>query len=282
MRLKGKTAVVTGGSSGLGEGICNCMAREGANIVIGDIQEDLAKIVVENISQKGIKCLAVKTNVKNSEDCKALMEMAVKEFGQIDFLVCCAGGGRDYEAPASDPEELGEMNYNVIENLPEEVFDHIVDLNFKGVFLSNQAVAPYFKKLKRGRIVNISSVAGRVGVNGGAGMMTYSAAKAAVILMTQSIAHEMAPYHVNVNSVCPGIIWTPSWEENATLMSKTRPEFKGMTPEQVFMAIVKYEIPFGIPQTPEDIGNMVVFLCSDEAKEITGQAFNVDGGMRMN
>ena len=282
MRLKGKTAVVTGGSSGLGEGICKCLAREGADIVIGDIQEDLAKTVAESISKTGVKCIAVRTNVKNPGDCKSLMETAVNEFGKIDFLVCCAGGGRDYEAPAPDPSAVGDVDFNLLENLPEEVFDHIVDLNFKGVFLSNQAVIPHFKKQKSGRIINISSVAGRRGGAGGAGLMTYSAAKAAVILMSQSIAHELAPYHVNVNSVCPGIIWTPSWQENATMMSLTRPEFKGMTPEDVFMAIVKYEIPFGIPQTPEDIGNMVVFLCSDEAKEITGQAFNVDGGMRMN
>ena len=282
MRLKDKTAVVTGGSSGLGEGICNCLAREGADIIIGDIQEDLAKTVSQNISKTGVKCIATKTNVKNSEDCKALMEKAVSEFDRIDFLICCAGGGKDYEAPEPTAEEIEGANYDAIENLPEEIFDHIVDLNFKGVFLSNQAVAPYFKKQKSGRIINISSVAGRVGVNAGAGMMTYSAAKAAVILMTQSIAHEMALYHVNVNSVCPGIIWTPSWQENATRMAETNPAFKGMTPEQVFMLVVKHEIPFGTPQTPEDIGNMVVFLCSDEAREITGQAFNVDGGMRMN
>lgn len=282
MKLKGKIAVVTGGGSGLGLGICRCLAREGANIVIGDIQEDLAKTVAKEISKTGVNCMALKTNVKKAAECKTLMDTAVNEFGRIDFLVCCAGGGHDYEAPSPDIEEVAQTDYNAIENLPEEMFDHIVDLNFKGVFLSIQAAVPYFKKQKSGRIINISSVAGRRGVNGGAGLMTYSAAKAAVILMTQSVAYEMAPYHVNVNAVCPGIIWTPSWAENALLMSKTNPQFKGMTPEQVFTVIAKYEIPFGNPQTPEDIGNMVAFLCSDETKEITGQAYNVDGGMRMN
>ncbi len=281
MKLKGKIAVVTGGASGLGAGICRCLAREGADIVIGDIQEELAKTVAKEIGETGVTCKAVKTNVKKSAECKALVEAAVGTFGRLDFLVCSAGGGHDYEAPAPDIEELAKRDYNAIENLPEEVFDHIVDLNFKGVFLSIQAAAPHFKKQKRGRIVTISSVAGRRGVNAGAGLMTYSATKAAVILMTQSVACEMAPYHVNVNAICPGIIWTPSWAENALLMSKTIPAFQGMTPEQVFAIIAQHEIPFGNPQTPEDIGNMAVFLCSDDAKEITGQAFNVDGGMRM-
>lgn len=282
MELKGKTAVVTGGASGLGQGICRCLANQGADVVIGDIQEDLATSVAGKIRETGVQCLAVKTNVKREEDCRALMEAAVDECSRIDFLICCAGGGHDYEALPPDPAELAQADHHAIEHLPVEIFEHIVDLNLKGVFLSMRAAAPYFKSRKSGRIINISSVAGRRGVNGGAGLMAYSAAKAAVILMTQSVAYEMAPYRVNVNAVCPGIIWTPSWQENATLMAETRPEFKGMTPEQVFMAVVKFEIPFGVPQTPEDIGNMVTFLCSDASKEITGQAFNVDGGMRMN
>ncbi|MBN1614807.1 MAG: SDR family oxidoreductase [Deltaproteobacteria bacterium] len=282
MKLEGKIAVVTGGASGLGKGICQSLAREGADIVIGDIQEALAKTAIKEIGETGVTCKALKTDVKKTMECKALVEFAVNLFGHIDFLVCCAGGGRDYDAPAPDIEDLVKRDYNAIENLPEEVFDHIVDLNFKGVFLSIQAAVPYFKKQKYGRIITISSVAGRRGVNAGAGLMTYSAAKAAVILMTQSVACEMAPYHVNVNAICPGIIWTPSWAENALLLSKTVPAFKGMTPEDVFTIVAKHEIPFGNPQSPEDIGNMAVFLCSDDAKEITGQAFNVDGGMRMN
>ena len=110
----------------------------------------------------------------------------------------------------------------------------------------------------------------------------YGASKAGVISLSQSIALQLAPHGINVNTICPGIIWTPLWAEGMELMVKSRPDLKGVKPEDAFRFMVEMAIPFKRPQTPEDIGNMAVFLASDLAKEITGQAFNVDGGAQLN
>ena len=103
-----------------------------------------------------------------------------------------------------------------------------------------------------------------------------------MISLTQSIALQLAPYHVNVNAICPGIIWTPMWERLASFLSTNNPSFSGTSPEQAYDAVVKQMIPFGKPQTAEDIGNAAVFLASDDAKEITAQSLNVCGGIRLN
>ena len=132
---------------------------------------------------------------------------------------------------------------------------------------------------KNGRIINISSVAGRQGIEF---LPAYAASKAAVISLTQSIALQLAPYHVNANCICPGIIWTPMWERLASYLARSNPTLAGVSPKDVFNGVVKDVMPFDKPQTPEDIGNTAVFLASNAAKEITAQAINVCGGIRMN
>jgi NAD(P)-dependent dehydrogenase (short-subunit alcohol dehydrogenase family) len=134
-----------------------------------------------------------------------------------------------------------------------------MEVNLKGVFLCNRAVAAYFKKQRKGKIINISSIAGRKGIDW---IPHYSASKAGVIVFTQAIALQLAPYNVNVNTVCPGVIRTPMWDTGAK--------------------VVQNMIPMKRSQSAEDIGNIVVFLASEEAKEITGQAINVDGGASFN
>ena len=173
----------------------------------------------------------------------------------------------------------GTPDHHLIENIAEDEWNLIVDVNLKGVFLCCRAVVPHFKKEKTGRIVNIASVAGRQGMEG---LLPYCATKAGVISLTQSLAYQMAPYHVNVNTVCPGIIWTPMWKRLADNMAKTTPAFKDLSPEDIFNVSVQQMIPFGRPQTTEDLGEAVLFFASDAAKEITGQALNVCGGIRMN
>jgi meso-butanediol dehydrogenase/(S,S)-butanediol dehydrogenase/diacetyl reductase len=169
----------------------------------------------------------------------------------------------------------------LVENILVGDWDFTFDTNVKGVFLCNRAVAPVFRKQNSGRIVNISSVAGRKGNDI---LLAYSTSKAAVIAFSQGMALQMAPYHVNVNTVCPGIIYTPMWQAGSKLLAEYHPLFKGtgLKPKDALDAMVETRIPFKTYQAPEDIGKAVVFLVSDDAKEITGQALNVCGGMAFN
>jgi NAD(P)-dependent dehydrogenase (short-subunit alcohol dehydrogenase family) len=268
MRLKDRVAIVTGGGGGLGEGISLCLAREGAHVVVSDAKLDLAEKVAVKVRATGQKALAVKTDVRFNKECEDLVAVSLKEFGKIDILICNAGvSGFVHRRESTEPP--------ILESISEEDWDLTIDVNLKGVFLCNKAIAPYFKEQKKGKIINISSIGGRKGVDF---IPHYSASKAGVIVMSQSIALQLAPYNVNVNTVCPGIIWTPMWDEASKVLASSYPAFHGMTPDQVFQAVVGSMIPLRRPQTPEDIGNMVVFLASDDAKEITGQAINVDGG----
>jgi meso-butanediol dehydrogenase/(S,S)-butanediol dehydrogenase/diacetyl reductase len=272
MRLKDKIAVVTGGGGGLGEGICLRLAGEGAHVVVSDLKADMADKVARKVVEKGCRSLAVVTDVRKPKECRALIDVSLKEMGGIDILVCCAGEGGfglrgDSDAPA------------ILENISEEQWDLTLDVNLKGVFLCNQAVIPHFKKRKRGKIVNISSIGGRKGIDF---IPHYCASKAGVIVLTQAIALQLAAYNVNVNCICPGVIWTPMWETGAKALAYTYPQFKGMAPEKIFEAMMEHMIPLKRAQSPGDIGNAVAFLASDEADQITGQALNVDGGAVFN
>jgi NAD(P)-dependent dehydrogenase (short-subunit alcohol dehydrogenase family) len=271
MRLKDRVAIVTGGGGGLGEGISLCLAREGAHVVVSDLKLELAEKVAAKVKELGGKAMAIQTDVRKADQCQQMVDRTVEEMGRLDILVANAGVDG---LPSDDSTEPP-----LIESIKEEDWDLVVDVNLKGVFLCNRAVAPHFKEKKSGRIINIASVAGRQGVEF---LAPYAATKAGVISFTQSVALQMAPYHVNVNTVCPGIIWTPMWQRLASYASVSMPDFGGLPPEEVYNAAIQTMIPFKKAQTPEDIGKAVVFLASDDAKEITGQALNVCGGMRMN
>jgi NAD(P)-dependent dehydrogenase (short-subunit alcohol dehydrogenase family) len=245
------------------------MAREGADIVVSDINKDLAEQVAAKVREAGRKALAIQTDVRRAGQCQSLVQTTLKEMGRLDILVCNAGvGGYTYHSQTDAP--LG------FENISEEDWDETIDVNLKGVFLCDQAVVPHFKEQKRGKIINVSSIAGK---RGNELIPHYSASKGGVIILTQALAMYMAPYHVNVNTLCPGIIWTPMWAGGVEMMSRKHPLAKGQNPEDIFNAMVQMQIPFKRAQTPEDMGKAVVFLASDDAKEITGQALNVDGGI---
>ena len=271
-RLKDQVAIVTGGGGGLGAGICRCLAEEGAHVVVSDVNLDLAEKVAAELRERGQEALAIRTDVRSPEQCQTLVETTIREMGRIDILVCGAGvGGFDFRGDSPEPPML--------ETISEEDWDLIIDVNLKGVFLCNRAVAPHFKQQRHGKIINISSICGRKGV---AWLAHSSASKAGVIVLTQSVALQLAPYNVNVNTVCPGLIWTPMWARGAEVLSQTYESYKGMSPEEIFRTEVQHQIPLGRPQTPEAIGKLVVFLASSEAEEITGQAINVDGGAMFN
>jgi len=248
------------------------MARAGADVVVSDIREELAREVAAKIEGLGRRAVALKTDVTDEGECQALIDTALQELGRLDILVCSAGtAGIEFMSPMEDAM--------AIENIPLETWDRTIDVNLKGVFLCVRAVIPHFKKQQRGKIINISSAAGR---DGREMLPIYGASKAGVINLSQGIALQLAPHNINVNTICPGLIWTPMWAGGIDFMRRARPELKDVPPDVAFNLMVQNSVPLKRPQTAEDMGELAVFLASDAAKEITGQAVNVDGGMQRN
>ncbi len=243
MRLKGKVAVITGGASGFGEGIVRRFAAEGAKVVIADLNDDAAQKIAREIDG-----LAVQTDVSKGADVKALADAAVARFGDIDILVNNAGIGHK-------PQTL--------DTIEEGVFDRIIAVNAKSVFLTAQAIVPRMKARKTGAILNIASTGG---VSPRPNLTWYNASKGWMITATRAMAVELAPFGVRVNAINPVAGETPLL---STFMGQDTPEIRAK-----FLA----SIPIGRFSTPEDIANTALFLCSDEASMITGVALEVDGG----
>jgi NAD(P)-dependent dehydrogenase (short-subunit alcohol dehydrogenase family) len=264
MRLAGKVAVVTGGGSGIGRGIALCMAQEGADVAIPDIQEGNAQAVAKEVHALGRKALAMRCDVTQGADVAAAFERIRRELGQVDVLVNNAG----MASPPGMP----------FTNNTEEDWDRTYAVNLKSVFLTCKAIAPYFVERKAGRIVNIASIAGPLAAPT---MPAYSVAKGGVITFTRVLAKELAPHGITVNAICPGVLWTDFWQKLAQWIADTNPAFTGMTARQVFDKRIADIIPLKREQTPEDIGWAAVFLASDHARNITGQALMVDGGSVM-
>jgi meso-butanediol dehydrogenase/(S,S)-butanediol dehydrogenase/diacetyl reductase len=261
MRLAGKVAIVTGGGSGIGRGIALALAREGADVAIPDIQVLNAEKVADELKGLGRKSFAMKTDVTSSADVKGIVDRTREVFGKIDILVNNAGMAAAPGMPFT--------------NNTEEDWDKTFAVNTKSVFLTSKAIAPYFIERKGGRIINIASIAGPLSA---LTMPPYSVAKQGVITFTRIVAKELAPHGITVNAICPGVLWTAFWEKLAAHLAATNPVFAGMTPRQVFDKRVADIVPMKCEQTPEDIGNAAAFLASDDARYITGQAINVDGG----
>ncbi len=264
MRLSGKVAVVTGGAMGIGRGIVLCMAKEGADLVIADVQMDEATRVADEVKGLGRKAFAVRTDVTKESDFALMFEKAKKEFGKIDILVNNAG----VSCRPGNP-----FFHNV-----ESDWDLVWAVNVKSIFFSCKAIAPHFIERKAGKIVNIASIAGPMN---SPNMPPYSVSKMGVITLTKVMAKDLAIHGINVNAICPGVLWTAFWQNLADTMAKSGGAFAGMTPRQVFESRVQALIPMKREQTPEDIGWAAVFLASDEARNITGQALHVDGGVVM-
>jgi meso-butanediol dehydrogenase/(S,S)-butanediol dehydrogenase/diacetyl reductase len=264
MRLGGKVAIVTGGGSGIGRGIVLAMAREGADVAIPDIQVLNAEKVSTEVKELGRKAIAMKADVTSAADVKSMVERARDAFGKVDILVNNAGA-------ASAPGMPFTSN-------TEDDWDRTFAVNVKSIFHSCKAIAPYFIERKAGRIINIASIAGPISA---LTMPPYSVAKMGVITFTRVVAKELAPHGITVNAICPGVLYTAFWEKLAAHLATTNPAFTGMSARQVFDKRVTDIVPMKREQTPEDIGWAAVFLASDEARNITGQALNVDGGVVM-
>ncbi len=243
---QGKVAVVTGSTRGIGHQIALTLAGLGAKVVISSRKaEDCQKIQTEFESQ-GFTCLGVAADVSSMAECKTLAASAVETFGQVNILVNNAGITRD----------------NLMMRMKEEQWDDIMNINLKSVFNMSQALLRNFLKLRGGRIINITSI---VGQTGNAGQANYAASKAGIIGFTKSLAKEIGSRGITVNAVAPGYIATD-------MTDAITDEAK----EKLFA-----QIPLGRIGEPQDVANLVAFLGSEQAGYITGQVFNIDGGLVM-
>lgn len=257
MRLKDKVALVTGSAKGIGKAITIALAKEGCDVVINDIDVGPMDSLAEEIKKMGRSSVSIVADVSNPKQVSDMMDKCVETFGRIDILVNNAGGSMG--TPAKLPPK-------VIGDVTEDVWDLVMDVNLKGTFLCTQAAVKIMKKQKSGKIVNISSMAARIG-----DLLTsphYSAAKAGVLGLMRHVAKEMGPYGININSVCPGFI-----------MSGPRIERLWQERQETGKAdAILRQIPLGRLGNPEEVASVVVFLCSDEASYITGATIDVNGG----
>jgi len=303
MKLEGKVAIVAGGGQGIGEGIVKCLAEEGADVAVVDINGDIARKAADTVKSMGRKGLVVIADLTDDEQADKSVRDTVDFFGKVDILVNNVGGvsletGQvmaEYAASLGDVAALPSyMRYS------SEVWDRFYELNLKTHVMMSHAVTPHFMKQQSGKIVNISSIAGR---GGDPSQMPYAAMKAGDISITWSMARALAPYNVTVNCVCPGHVFTPLWERGTIGMlegvRKAKAEgqplpprlrgrnlegldIEGIEPYKFWLDyIVKPITPLGRDQTAEDMGQAVVFLVSEDAKNITGQILHVDGGTTM-
>lgn len=255
MILEGKTAIVTGGGSGIGEGVCTRYAREGASVVVADLNEEHTKKVADSINASGGKALPVVVDVVSRAAVKAMVEATINEFGGIDILVNNAGVGKIIP----------------FFETTEDDFDFIFGVNCKGLMICSQEVAQQMIEQGRGgKIINLASQAGR---RGEALVLAYCASKAAVINMNQSIALALAEHKINVNAIAPGIVDTPLWDEIDKQFAKLL-DWEIGEPKRKFCE----SIPLGRIEKPEDVAAAAVFLASKDADYITQQCLNVDGG----
>jgi 2-hydroxycyclohexanecarboxyl-CoA dehydrogenase len=248
VRLEGKTALVTGGASGIGAATARRLAAEGARVAIGDLDEEGAGAVAGELD--GFACAM---DVADAESVRTGVAAAVSRLGEIDVLVNNAGTDR----------------FAFFVNTDEELWDFVLGVNLRGVLAVTHAVLPAMQQRRTGAIVNVASEAGRVGSQGSA---VYSAAKAGVIGFTKAVAREAARYRVRCNAVAPGPIETP--------LLNAAPALLGEVGERLKQAMVN-TTALGRAGEPEEVAAAIAYLASDDASYVTGQTLNVSGGLSM-
>jgi NAD(P)-dependent dehydrogenase (short-subunit alcohol dehydrogenase family) len=257
MELAGQVAIVTGAGRGIGRATALELARMGADIAIAEMDRAGAEKTAAEVQALGKKALVVPTDVTKRADLRTMAERTQQQFGRIDVLINNAG---IYRAAATL-------------EVTEEHWDAIMDINAKAVFFATQAVLPAMIAQKRGAIVSLASMAGKIGSRTN---LPYNASKAAVISMTKSLALAHAADGIRVNCVCPGFVETDMW----TKVSKEQGALLGMSSEE-FTRQRKAAVPLGRMETPEDVASVIGFLASPRAAYMTGQALSVDGGLVM-
>ncbi len=242
MRLKDRIAIVTGGGQGIGRAMCLVFAQEGAHIIIAEQNKGAAEVVAEEVKGLGRRSLAIQTDVSNSDSVRSMVAQVLEAFGRIDILV----------------NNAGIFSYTRIEDCNEAEWDRMMAVNLKGPFLCSQAVMETMKKQKFGRIINLGSLAGRVG--GLVASAPYAASKAGVMCLTKSLARALGAYGITVNSIAPGVV--------ATDMAKNHPDMTA-------------QMPVGRVAEPAEIAYAALFLASEEGAYLTGATLDVNGGMLM-
>ncbi len=243
-RLEGKTALITGSARGIGEGIASLFAREGANIVLSDVNDALLKDTETRIRAAGVDVLSCKSDVTNSADVDEMIKKVVDKFGKIDILVNNAGITRD----------------GLLIRMSEADWDLVLAVNLKGAFLCTRAVSKVMIKQRFGKIINIASI---IGIAGNAGQANYAASKGGIIAFTKSMGKELGSRNITVNAVAPGFIKT---------------DMTDRLPEDSKKAMLS-RIPLNRFGDISDVACAVLFLASDEANYITGCTIQVDGGI---
>jgi 3-oxoacyl-[acyl-carrier protein] reductase len=242
--LAGRSAIVTGGSLGIGGAVALALAREGCDVAINYRRHaEEAQDVVRGIEAAGRRGLAVQADVASFQDAARMVETVVSAFGRLDIMVCNAGITWD----------------GVIWKMTEEQWDRVINVNLKGYFNYNRAAAVVFKDRKGGKIVNISSING---LRGKFAQSNYAASKGGEIAMSKSLARELGKFNVNVNVVAPGMVMTE-------MARSIPPEFLGKAMDETVLGRIA---------TPEQVADLVVFLCSDRSSHITGEVIKIDGG----
>ncbi|MBT2679486.1 SDR family oxidoreductase [Bacillus sp. ISL-35] len=246
MRLANKTAIITGGASGIGRAAAMVFAREGAKVAIADLNVEGGRETVKLIEQQGGRAFFYETNVSDSNQMKNLVSATVDYFGQLDILFNNAG--------------IGHPNVKSVD-LDEEEWDRIIGVNLKGVFLGIKHAVPHLKKAGGGAIINTSSL---LGLKGQKYLAAYNASKAGVVLLTKNAALEYGRDNIRVNAIAPGVIDTQI--------------IQGWKNDERKWPIISRANALGRIGTPEEVANAVLFLASDEASFITGATLSVDGG----
>lgn len=264
MQLKDKVAVITGGARGIGAGIAQCLAAEGALVALVDMDGAAAEATARELNHGAIGLAA---DVSQEAQMAQAAEQVAAHFGGIDILVNNAGGGK----PGSG---IG----NPFTRISQDAWDEQLTTNLRTAFAGSKSAIPWLQKRGGGSIVNIASIAGLIPVTN---TPAYGAAKAGMVSLTQSLALELAPQQIRVNAICPGLLWTRAWETLAGMMKAGIPQLAHLAPRDIFNERVKRSVPMGREQTPEDIGYLTAFLCSNAARNITGQAISVDGGITL-
>jgi len=287
MKLEKKVAIVTAAGRGIGRGIALCLAEAGANVVVNSFQNETTTKVAAEVESKGRQALPLSGDITQIDTIGRVIDRTMETFGRIDIVVNNVGGGPP-NPDGGRPPSPGESDNSLLGRLEAE-WDGMYQQNLKAPVMMCQAVAPHLIDQKSGKIVNIASVAGRNTYASKTSPVSYRAVKAGLIRYTQSLADDLGPHNINVNCICPGYVYSPTWERGARRMVETQEEFKGLDPKEWFdrMNEGKYpELATSTPlmreQTVEDIGQAVVFLVSEAGKNITGQTLNVDGGRHKN
>ena len=259
MRLEGRTAIITGAAQGLGRSIALEFADQGAEMLLADIRSEKVAAVASEVGERGGNAVSISVDVTSAEDVESMVRKALDTFGRIDVLVNDAGGS-------------GTVGIQHIEDVTEDMWDSIVDLNLKSAFLCCKAVAPHMRARQSGRIVNISSSSakGHFGPLGTSAIrLPYAAAKSGIIGFTYQLAKDLAPDGIYVNAVMPGFILT---EDGARVNDR----YQDLSADE--QADMVRNVPLGRAGTPEEIARAVSFLASDEASFTTGTVLEVTGG----